>query len=142
MRRLNVNLQLLVCLLGVEADRLDGGDHHRHAEGDGDEQHDDVFGSILQSQLLLVCIHFLIRAAAAAAAVCSSRTRPPAQPLLDQQRRSASAAGNKTRDFSMKLKSHVLVMLLSLQDYFEIMSKIFWTKIKYLVALRTSVHSP
>lgn len=76
------NLQLLVRLLSVEADRLDGGHHHHHAEGDGDEQHDDVLGSVLQSQLLLVCVHLLIRAAA----VHVSRARPPAPPRLHQQR--------------------------------------------------------
>lgn len=60
----NVDLQLLVALLRVEADRLNGGDHHHHAEGNGDEQHDDVLGSVLQSQLLIVRIHLLVRAAA------------------------------------------------------------------------------
>ena len=86
-RRLSLDLQLLVRLLCVEADRLDGGDHDHHAEGDGDEQHDDVFGPILQSQLLIVRVQLLIRAAATAASICGGRsswTRPPAQSGLHQ----------------------------------------------------------
>lgn len=88
-RRLSLDLQLLVRLLRVEADGLDGGDHDHHAQGDGDEQHDDVLGPVLQSQLLIVCIQLLIRPAAAAAASIrsgrSSWTRPPAQSGLHQQ---------------------------------------------------------
>lgn len=57
---MEVGLQLLVALLGVEADGLDGGDHHHQAEGDGGEQHDHVFGSVLQRQLLLIHLHLLV----------------------------------------------------------------------------------
>lgn len=40
------NPQLLVRLLGVEADGFDGCHDDDHTESDGDEQHDHVFGSI------------------------------------------------------------------------------------------------
>ena len=91
----SVDLQLLVGLLGVEADRLDGGDHHHHAEGDRDEQHDDVFGSILQSQLLVVRVHLLVRTAATLAH--GSRTRPPARPRLHQKRATFGIREQETR---------------------------------------------
>lgn len=89
-----MDLQLLVRLLRVEADGLDGGDHHGHAEGDGDEEHDDVLGSVLQGQLLLISIYLLIRAAAAAATTTTTvrggRARPSAQPRLHQDRATCS----------------------------------------------------
>lgn len=56
-----MDLQLLVALLGVEADGLDGGDHNHHTERDGDEEHDHVLGSVLQRQLLFIHVYLLVR---------------------------------------------------------------------------------
>lgn len=48
--------QSLSVVLGVEADRLDGCHDDHHAEGDGDKQHNDVLGPILQGQLLVLVV--------------------------------------------------------------------------------------
>lgn len=46
--------QLLAILLRVEADRLDSCHNHHHAQSDRNKEHDDVFGSIFESQLLVL----------------------------------------------------------------------------------------
>lgn len=48
--------QPLAVILGVEADGLDGCHDYHHAEGDGNEQHDDMFGSVLQGQFLILIL--------------------------------------------------------------------------------------
>lgn len=46
----NSQLPILLC---VEADRLDGGDHHNHAQCDRDKQHDHMLRPVLEGQLFL-----------------------------------------------------------------------------------------
>lgn len=77
------DLQLLVALLRVEADRLDGGHHHGHAQRDGNKQHDDVLGAVLQRQLLIVRLLLLLLRAGAAR---TARAGPPDWPCLDHQK--------------------------------------------------------
>lgn len=78
-----MDLQLLVSLLSVETDGLDGGDHHHHAECDRNKQHDYVFGTIFKCQFFIIWLQ-LWSLARFAISHCTC-TVIPARPGLHQQ---------------------------------------------------------